>query len=183
MAQRCQTSDVGTVKTQRRDEMFWDAQPAEKMDQWDCVQLIHNQCDCEWWARQVNKQIRFKRTANHFAVTRRKLNTARITFWRPCLTEHVYIWWNSVLTVNRALYLLAAIVWLTGWYSLKKHDHYAFTSADICYVVVLAGDTHKSALQLLISSSGPFAMLSVFLHWYTALWYTVCSCQVHQVSS
>lgn len=118
MAQRCQTSDVGTVKTQRRDEMFWDAQPAEKIDQWDCVQLIHNQCDCEWWARQVNKQIRFKRTANHFAVTQRKLNTARITFWRPCLTEHVYIWWKSVLTVNRALYLLAAIVWLTGWYSL-----------------------------------------------------------------
>lgn len=53
----------------------------------------------------------------------------------------------------------------------------AFISADICYVVILAGETHKSALQLLISSSGPFAMLPVFLYWHTTLWYTVCSCQ------
>ncbi len=48
----------------------------------------------------------------------------------------------------------------------------AFTSADICYVVVLAGDTHKSALQLLISIPGSFAMLSVFLHWHTVLIYS-----------
>lgn len=84
MAQRSQISDEGTVKKQqqkkREMKCLWDAQPTEKMDQWDRTQLIHNQCDCEWWARRVNKQIRFKRTANQFAVTQRKLNTARITF-------------------------------------------------------------------------------------------------------
>lgn len=60
---RCQTTDAGTVKKQ--------SQP-EKMDQWNSKQLIHNQCDCEWWARRVNKQIRFKRTGHQFGVTQEK---------------------------------------------------------------------------------------------------------------
>lgn len=55
----------------------------------------------------------------------------------------------------------------------QKKEYALFASADICYVVILAVYTHKSALQLLISSSGPFAMLSVFLHWHSAVIYSL----------
>lgn len=67
----------GQQRNRGEIKCFWDARLTEKMDQWDCAQLIHNQCDCEWWARRVNKQTRFKRTANQFAVTQEKIKHSK----------------------------------------------------------------------------------------------------------
>lgn len=60
-----------------------------------------------------------------------------------------------------------------SWWQRNYYAVAAFASADICYVVILAVNTHKSALQLLISRSGQFAMLSVFLYWHSAVIYSL----------
>lgn len=142
---------------------------------------VHNQCDWEGWAWQGNKRIRCSRTASQFAVTQRKSNTARIKLWWPCFIGHVYIWCNAFETMKTALGILV-IVYIHSCYTVGRlvcgrvnlfcHGGRK-TSADICYMVILAVNTHKSALQLLISSSGPFAMLSVFLHWHMAVIYSL----------
>lgn len=174
MAQSCQTSDGGTVKKQ---EERWN----EKTDQWDCTQLIHNQCDREWWARQVNKQIRIKRTIKFNLWWHRENATQQGLHvgghaWLCMSTFDARVPKRRLLVATFILRLVSLnLLCHSGTNTL--YSVAAFTSADICYVVVLAANKHKSALQLLISSSGPFAMLPALLHWHTALWWTVCYCQ------
>lgn len=110
--------------------------------------------------------------------TQRGLNLGGHAWLRLFIFNVSRPWTQACINLLLQLNSQAGIAWslMSSWH-IKHYAVAAFTSADICCVVVLAGDTHKSALQPLISSSGPFAMLSVFLHWHRPLWYTVFPCQ------
>lgn len=121
-----------------------------------------------------------------------KIQEDRTSIWR----DRKRIKHSKVVMLDCAcLYLMQQLLnsehspvhtcWLTGCYSLISDVQVA--EKQLCCGCIykcrhlLCGHFGRRnspiSYQLLISSSGPFAMLCVFLYWHTTLWYTLCSCQ------